>query len=79
MLLRFSAEKKQTWGLNFFREIRRSRQKYTWNFIDSKLGTFTQQTGILEGIANIKPPTRLFLMPYSSFYVNANARQKQAP
>jgi hypothetical protein len=74
--LRFSAEKKQTWGLNFLREIKRSRQKYTWNFIDSKLGTFTQQTGILEGIANIKPPTRLFLMPYSSFYVNANARQK---
>jgi hypothetical protein len=29
--------------------------KYTWNFIDSKLGTFTQQTGILEGIANMPP------------------------
>ncbi|TDD78685.1 DUF5916 domain-containing protein [Flavobacterium caseinilyticum] len=74
--LRFSAEDKQTWGLNFFREIRRDRYKYTWNFIDSKLGTFTQQTGILEGIENIKPPTRLFLLPYSSFYVNADARQK---
>ena len=74
--LRFSGESKQTWGLNFFREIRRDRQKYTWNFIDSKLGTFTQQSGILEGIENIKPPTRLFLLPYSSFYVNANSRQK---
>jgi hypothetical protein len=41
-------------SLNFFREIKRSRQKYTWNFIDSKLATFTQQTGVLEGIANIK-------------------------
>ena len=74
--LRFSSEKKQTWGLNFFREIRRDRHKYTWNRIDSKLGTFTQQTGILEGIENIKTPTRLFLLPYSSFYVNANAHQK---
>ena len=74
--LRFSAENKQTWGLNFFREIRRDRFKYTWNFIDSKLGTFTQQAGILQGIENIKPPTRLFLLPYSSFYVNANAQQK---
>ena len=74
--LRFSGENKQTWGLNFFREIRRDRQKFTWNFIDSKLGTFTQQTGVLEGIENIKPPTRLFLLPYSSFYVNADARQK---
>ena len=74
--LRFSGENKQTWGLNFFREIKRDRQKYTWNFIDSKIGTFTQQTGILEGIENIKPPTRLFLLPYSSFYLNANDRQK---
>jgi hypothetical protein len=74
--LRFSAEKKQTWGLNFFREIRRDRFKYSWNFIDSKLGTFTQQTGQLVGIENIKTPTRLFLLPYSSFYVNANSQQK---
>jgi hypothetical protein len=57
--------KKQTWGLNFSKN---DPKKYTWNFIDSKLGTFTTN-GVLEGIANIKPPTRLFLMPYSSFYV----------
>jgi hypothetical protein len=74
--LRFSSENKQTWGLNFFREIRRDRQKYSWNFIDSKLGTFTQQSGIMEGIENIKPPTRLFLLPYSSFYINSNSSQK---
>jgi hypothetical protein len=74
--LRFSSEKKQTWGLNFFREIRRDRQKYSWNFIDSKLGTFTQQSGIMEGIEDIKPPTRLFLLPYSSFYINSNSSQK---
>jgi hypothetical protein len=74
--LRFSGEKKQTWGLNFFREIKRDRQKYTWNLIDTKVGTFTQQAGTLEGIENIKTPTRLFLLPYSSFYLNANAYQK---
>ena len=74
--LRFSAEKKQTWGLNFFREIRRDRQKYSWNFIDSKIGSFVQQTGILEGIENIKTPTRLFFLPYTSYYVNADAQTK---
>jgi hypothetical protein len=74
--LRFSAEKKQTWGLNFFREVRRDRYKYSWNFIDSKLGTFTQQSGRLEGIENISTPTRLFLLPYSSFYLNGNGQQK---
>lgn len=74
--LRFSGEKKQTWGVNFFREIRRDRQKYSWNFIDSKIGTFTQQNGMLEGIENIKTPTRLFFLPYASFYTYANAEQK---
>lgn len=74
--LRFSSDSKQTWGINFFRNIERDRQKYTWNFVDSKLGTFTQQTGVLEGIENIKTPTRLFLLPYSSYYLNANSFQK---
>jgi len=74
--LRFSSEKKQTWGINFFREIRRDRAKYSWNFIDSKIGTFTQQNGVLEGIENIETPTRLFLIPYASFYTYANAQQK---
>lgn len=74
--LRFSSESKQTWGINFFRNIERDRQKYTWNYVDAKLGTFTQQNGVLEGIENIKTPTRLFLLPYSSFYLNANSKQK---
>ncbi|MBP6183029.1 DUF5916 domain-containing protein [Flavobacterium sp.] len=74
--LRFSSEKIQTWGVNFFREIRRDREKYSWNFIDSKIGTFTQQNGVLEGIENVKTPTRLFFLPYASFYTYANANQK---
>ncbi|WP_395049080.1 DUF5916 domain-containing protein [Flavobacterium sp.] len=74
--LRFSSEKIQTWGVNFFREIRRDREKYSWNYIDSKIGTFTQQNGTLEGIENIKTPTRLFFLPYGSFYTYANAGQK---
>lgn len=74
--LRFSAENKQTWGINFFREIKRERKKYTWSLIDTKIGTFTQQNGDLTGIENIKPPTRLFFMPYASYYLNAADGQK---
>ncbi|MBZ4036942.1 carbohydrate binding family 9 domain-containing protein [Flavobacterium sp. 17A] len=74
--LRFSGENKQIWGINFFREIKRERYKYTWNFVDRKIGTFTQQAGTLEGIENIKPPTRLFFMPYASYYLNASDGQK---
>ena len=66
--LRFSTEPIQTWGINFYREFRRDRQQYTWNLIDSKISNESSQSGYLEGIQYIKPPTRLFFIPYSSFY-----------
>lgn len=76
--LRFTKNEKQTWGINFYREVRRFRQLYTWNFIDAKIDNESAQSGILEGIDNIKTPTRLFLIPYTSYYVNTNAQQKVA-
>ena len=66
--LRFSKAAKQTWGLNFMREIKRDFQKYTWNFVDAKIGAVIVQAGTLEGIENIKTPTRLFIIPYASAY-----------
>lgn len=70
--LRFSANKKQTWGINFMREIKRDVQKYTWNLVDTKIGAVIPQAGILEGIENINTPTRLFFIPYSSAYYQQN-------
>jgi hypothetical protein len=70
--LRFSTEAKQTWGLNFVREIKRDRQVYTWTHVDSKIGAVIQQAGILNGIENIKTPVRLFIIPYASSYLNVN-------
>ncbi|CAM2794989.1 DUF5916 domain-containing protein [Flavobacterium frigoris] len=66
--LRFSNAQKQTWGLNFMREIKRDVQKYTWNRVDTKIGAVIAQEGTLEGIENIKPPIRLFFIPYTSAY-----------
>ncbi|MEZ4853570.1 DUF5916 domain-containing protein [Flavobacterium sp.] len=76
--LRFSNENKQIWGINFMREIRRKRQKFTWNYINTQLGTIIQQAGVLSGIENIKTPTRLFLIPYASGYAYASSTQKTA-
>lgn len=70
--LRFSRAEKQTWGINFMREIKRDFQKYTWNRVDTKIGSIINQEGILEGIENIKTPTRLFLIPYTSAYYQQN-------
>jgi len=74
--LRFSADKKQTWGLNLYREVRNLRQNFTWNRIDNNINNEANQAGILEGIENIETPTRLFFIPYSSFYLNANDTRK---
>ncbi len=70
--LRFSESEKQTWGLNFYREFRRDRQQYTWNRIDTAIGAELTQTGQLTGIENIKPPVRLFFIPYSSYYYDTS-------
>lgn len=70
--LRFSKAEKQTWGINFMREIKRDFQKYTWNRVDTKIGSIINQEGILEGIENIKTPTRLFFIPYTSAYYQQN-------
>ena len=74
--LRFPIKQKQIWGINFYREIRRDNQQYTWNLIKNDISSESNQAGILEGIENIKTPTRLFLIPYSSFYLNSNKSQK---
>ena len=74
--LRFSDEKKQTWGLNMYREVYRDRFQYSWNLIDINLQTEANQAGILEGIENIKTPTRLFLIPYTSYYLSGNDSNK---
>jgi len=66
--IRFSNSSKQIWGINFLRNIERNVQVYSWNLIDTKIGAELTQNGILEGIENIKPPTRLFFIPYVSFY-----------
>lgn len=70
--LRFPKTEIQTWGLNFYREVKKIRYKYTWNLVDNSIGTESNQAGILEGIKAIKTPTRLFFIPYSSVYLNNN-------
>jgi hypothetical protein len=74
--IRFPNQNKQTWGINFLRNIERDVQVYSWNRIDTKIGAELTQNGILEGIENIKTPTRLFFIPYASFYNQKDDNQK---
>ena len=66
----FPKSEVQNWGLNFFRQINRTKTAYTWNYINNQKGGFLLYDGVLENIKNIDPPIRLSFMPYFSTYVN---------
>ena len=70
--LRFSDAKIQTWGINFYRNITRENQSFTWNPIYKNIKSTRTQNGLLNGLQNIKTPTRLFFIPYTSYYYEKN-------
>lgn len=67
--IRFPLQPIQEWGINCQREIRRYREISTWNLVDSKVSGLVNQSGLLEGILDIKPPLRLSVTPYISGYL----------
>ncbi|GAB0157294.1 hypothetical protein CHRYSEOSP005_25660 [Chryseobacterium sp. Alg-005] len=68
--LRFPDSNVQEWGMNMFRRIQRIKASYDWNFVDNQKNSYTLFDGILQGIENINPPTRLSFTPYFSTYIN---------
>jgi hypothetical protein len=68
--LRIPKTEVQEWGINMFREIRRTREVYSWSPIDLSNSNESAQAGVLTGIENIQTPLRLSFMPYLSSYVD---------
>ncbi len=75
--IRFSKKDIQTWGMNCQRDIRRTRELSSWNFIDAKVRGIVNQSGLLLGISGIKPPLRLSLTPYVSGYAEKKPDYKE--
>ncbi|MCX6249902.1 MAG: DUF5916 domain-containing protein [Bacteroidetes bacterium] len=67
--IRFPKTSVQEWGINCYRDIRRFRERSTWNFINVKTDGEANQEGLLTGIRDIVPPIRLSLSPYLSGYL----------
>lgn len=67
--LRFPKEEIQTWGINFWREVRRDREQSSWNYVDRNVGSTFNHLGEMTNIRNIEPPLRLSLTPYVSAYL----------
>ncbi len=74
--LRFPSTDVQSWGIQFSRRIIEFGEFYTWNFIDNKTSTFRESLGLLKGLKNISPPTRLFFYPYLQSSVDLNKDNK---
>ena len=70
--LRFPKGEMQQWGINFWREVRRTREQSSWNFVNRRLGDVLAFMGQLNGIYDITPPIRLALFPYISSYLEKN-------
>ncbi len=67
--LRFSTTPAQTWGINFWREIRRYREVSSWNYVDRESGSTFDHLGELTRLTDIKSPVRLSFTPYISGYI----------
>jgi hypothetical protein len=76
--LRFPRTEIQKWGINFWREVRRTREQSSWNFVNNNVGTSYNHLGEVTGIAKIVPPLRLSLTPYISGYLETNSDIKGA-
>ena len=68
--LRFADQEEPTWGVQFHREFRRSRSRYTWNPIDPTQGYSGLYHAEVKGLKNIRPPVRLNLYPFTTGIVN---------
>lgn len=62
--IRFPKQKRQEWGLNFYRRVQRLREESFWNYVDNSIQGLVNQYGVLEGIENVEPPLRLSFLPY---------------
>jgi len=67
--IRFPKKQRQTWGINFWRLVRRERKTLSWNLVDRTRDNEGSQYGELVNIQDIDPPFRLSLFPYVSGYV----------
>ncbi|MEJ5993931.1 DUF5916 domain-containing protein [Pedobacter sp. Du54] len=68
--LRFSSKDIQNWGMNVTRKRTGKNRQTFWNNIDPKVDGFVNQSGILEGLKNIKAPLRLSFSPYVSTLIS---------
>lgn len=66
--LRFPKIEKQVWGINMWRNLKRTQEWSTWSYVDNNNQDIFKYYGTLKGIENVKPPRRLSFSPYIAGY-----------
>lgn len=70
--IRFPKKETQEWGINVWRHIRRYREWSSLVYINNNQSSFINESALLTGISNVKPPLRLSLFPYvAAYFVNS--------
>ncbi|MFH1197984.1 MAG: DUF5916 domain-containing protein [bacterium] len=62
--MRFNQAEKMTWGVNFYREIKKNNEKSYFVMVPKKESGFVSKFASLEGLSGIKPAQRFELLPY---------------
>lgn len=62
--IRFPEKPVQSWAINFWRQIRRTREISSWQAVDQTKGKRAEQMGTITNLENLNPPVRLALYPY---------------
>src|SRR6187551_106614 len=80
--LRFPDKEEQRWGVQFGRRSYQRQEKSFWNPILPDQDGFLTQSGVLEGIRDIKPPTRFsatpFVAAYAENYIDPSSDQRSS-
>ncbi|MEJ2540157.1 MAG: DUF5916 domain-containing protein [Gemmatimonadota bacterium] len=63
--LRFREGEDQTWGINFLRRIAREEETVVWAPTSRDESAIVSRFGDLEGLQDVRAPTRMEITPYS--------------
>jgi hypothetical protein len=62
--MRFNHGESMTWGVNFYREVKRNNEKSYYVMVPKAESGFVSRFAPLEGLNGIKPKQRFEMMPY---------------
>jgi len=62
--IRFPEKPNQSWAVNFWRQLRRTREISHWQAVDQTKGKRAEQMGKITELNDLNPPVRLSFYPY---------------